>query len=151
MNKLPAYKSLSVVRSEPEAEVGSRAGEGAETAEPQLLTDLAHHFMVYIHHEAYKALCRYALEETGPRSKVKPHDLMIEALEDWFAKNGLNKCAGQGKTAGPPAAAQSCRATAQSWTFARFGGNRRVRRRMLTPRSLMPYAMGCRHNSGSRQ
>ena len=36
---------------------------------------------------AAKTLARYAVEQSGHRSKVKPHDLIISALEDWFQPN----------------------------------------------------------------
>ena len=38
---------------------------------------------------AAKTLARYAVEQSSHRSKVKPHDLIISALEDWFQKHGL--------------------------------------------------------------
>ena len=59
--------------------------------ESQLLRDVAAHIMVYIHPDAAKALATYALAQSGHRNKVRVHDLIIEALEDWFRKHGLRE------------------------------------------------------------
>jgi hypothetical protein len=42
--------------------------------------------MLYLHPAAAKALKRYALEQN-----VKVHDLLIEAVENWFQTHGLKE------------------------------------------------------------
>jgi len=46
----------------------------------------SHHLMVYVHPDAGKALKRYALDRN-----TKVHSLVIEALEEWFRRNGLRE------------------------------------------------------------
>ena len=41
---------------------------------------------LYLHPAARKALKRYAFEQD-----VKVHDLLLEAVEDWFRKHGLRE------------------------------------------------------------
>jgi hypothetical protein len=57
----------------------------------QHLKDVSAHLMLYLHHDAAKALQRYALEQSAPGRKVKVHDLLIEAVEDWFRNHGLRE------------------------------------------------------------
>jgi hypothetical protein len=45
--------------------------------------------MVYLHPEAAKAIDRYALEQSTHRRKVKPHDIMLEAIEMWLKSKGI--------------------------------------------------------------
>jgi len=54
------------------------------------LKEASAHRMVYLHPEAAKAIDRYALEQTTHRRKVKPHDIMIEAVEMWLKAKGIN-------------------------------------------------------------
>jgi hypothetical protein len=61
-------------------------GEGSQT-----LKDVSAHLMLYLHHDGAKALQRYALEQSAPGRKVKVHDLLIEAVEDWFRHHGLRE------------------------------------------------------------
>jgi hypothetical protein len=42
--------------------------------------------MLYIHPDASKALKRYALDQN-----TKVHDLLLEAVEDWFRRHGLRE------------------------------------------------------------
>ena len=41
---------------------------------------------LYLHPDARKALKRYALEQ-----ELKVHDLLLEAVEDWFRSHGLRE------------------------------------------------------------
>ena len=47
--------------------------------------------MLYLHPAAAKALQRYALDQSMPGRKVKVHDLLLEAVEDWFRRHGLRE------------------------------------------------------------
>ena len=67
---------------------------GVETPEgrvgrPRMLAtvrDTAKAYPVYLHPAAHKALKVYAAE-----SGRKMHDLMVEAVEEWFAKHGISQ------------------------------------------------------------
>jgi hypothetical protein len=48
--------------------------------------DTAKAYPVYLHPAAHKALKIYAAE-----SGRKMHDLMVEAVEEWFAKHGISQ------------------------------------------------------------
>src|SRR5690242_17747224 len=55
----------------------------------ELLRDVAQQFVVYLHPAAHKTIARYALEQSSHRNKVRPHDIIIEAIEDYFQRHGL--------------------------------------------------------------
>jgi hypothetical protein len=59
----------------------SRRGEGGRT-----LKEASAHLMLYLHPAAAKALKRYAVDQN-----VKVHDLLLEAVEDWFRRHGLRE------------------------------------------------------------
>lgn len=61
-----------------------------ERAAEESLKEASAHRMVYLHPEAAKAIDRYALEQTTHKRKVKPHDLMIEAVEMWLKSKGID-------------------------------------------------------------
>jgi hypothetical protein len=42
--------------------------------------------MLYLHPDAAKALKRYAVDQN-----TKVHDLLLEAVEDWFRRHGLRE------------------------------------------------------------
>ena len=50
------------------------------------LKEASAHLMMYLHPTAAKTLKRYALDQN-----VKVHDLLIEAVEDWFRAHGLKE------------------------------------------------------------
>lgn len=54
--------------------------------EGRTLKESSAHLMLYLHPAAAKALKRYALDQN-----VKVHDLLIEAVEDWFRAHGLKE------------------------------------------------------------
>lgn len=58
---------------------------------PQALKEVSAQLMLYIHPDAAKSLQRYALEQSAPGKKVKVHDLLIEAVEEWFRRHGLRE------------------------------------------------------------
>jgi hypothetical protein len=89
-----SYDGLTLGRQEPEvpppsttptpepvATVGARAGE--------LLKDVAQQYVLYLHPAAHKTIARYALEQSSYRNKVRPHDIIITAIEEYFERNGL--------------------------------------------------------------
>ena len=65
----------------------------------ELLRDIAQQYVIYLHPAAHKTIARYALEQSGHRNKVRPHDIIINAIEDFFEKHGL-----QGPVRAKPAA-----------------------------------------------
>jgi len=59
----------------------------APTPEPgRTLKDASAQLMLYLHPAAAKALKRYALDQN-----TKVHDLLLEAVEDWFRRHGLRE------------------------------------------------------------
>ncbi|HUB50107.1 MAG TPA: hypothetical protein VMB73_34480 [Acetobacteraceae bacterium] len=58
-----------------------RRGEGGRT-----LKEASAHLMLYVHPDAAKALKRYAVDQNA-----KVHDLLLEAVEDWFRRHGLRE------------------------------------------------------------
>jgi hypothetical protein len=56
------------------------------TLEGRTLKESSAHLMLYLHPAAAKALKRYALDQN-----VKVHDLLIEAVEEWFRTHGLKE------------------------------------------------------------
>ena len=56
-----------------------RRGDGGRT-----LKESSAHLMLYLHPDAAKALKRYAVDQNA-----KVHDLLLEAVEDWFRRHGL--------------------------------------------------------------
>jgi hypothetical protein len=90
MSKAPAAYPKLVDRPsrEPEREI-----EPEELPAPQrddLLVNVASSVLVYLSMEAHKALARYALDQTGLKAKVKTHDLILEAIQEWVDRKGLN-------------------------------------------------------------
>lgn len=57
-----------------------------ERAGRQTLKEASAHVMLYLNPSAVKALKRYALDQN-----VKVHDLLIEAVENWFQTHGLKE------------------------------------------------------------
>lgn len=58
-------------------------GTGGKT-----LREVAKTHLLYLHPSASKTLQRYAVDHSGT-TEVKVHDLLIEAVQDWFDKHGL--------------------------------------------------------------
>ena len=50
------------------------------------LKEASAHLMLYVHPDASKALKRYALDQN-----TKVHELLLEAVEDWFRRHGLRE------------------------------------------------------------
>lgn len=77
------------------AEPGGRTAEHPvplpNHPEAHLVKQRAQQVMIYMRPEAHKALNRYALEQTTFRNKIKPHDLLVEAVQEWFDKHGLRE------------------------------------------------------------
>jgi hypothetical protein len=69
------------------AEASTPLGEAAGDSE--LLRDVAHQTMMYLHTEGVRALDEYALAKSTLHRKIKRHDLILEAIEEWAAKRGI--------------------------------------------------------------
>jgi len=68
----------------PEPEEG-RGGE----SETQLLKSISWQTMLYLDFEAVRMLDEQALARSTLKHKMKRHDLIIEALEEWAEKRGI--------------------------------------------------------------
>ena len=78
-------------RREPEPD----GGEG------ELLRDVAARFIVYVSPEFHKAVIQYAVSQSGFRTKVKPHDICVQALEEWARTHGITAPVRAKETAPP--------------------------------------------------
>ncbi len=85
--------------AEPSAKPEPASEMGRQEPASELLRDIAQQYVVYLHPAAHKTIARYALEQSGHRNKVRPHDIIISAIEDFFEKHGL-----QGPVRAKPAA-----------------------------------------------
>jgi hypothetical protein len=94
-----SYDNLILGSQEANAEPSAKPEMGRQEPASELLRDIAQQYVVYLHPAAHKTIARYALEQSGHRNKVRPHDIIISAIEDFFEKHGL-----QGPVRAKPAA-----------------------------------------------
>lgn len=84
-----SYDHLSigpVAEKEPPPSPRSFKTAAPGAAAKKTMRDDAAPVTLYLHPEARKALKRYALEQD-----LKVHDLLLEAVEDWFRSHGLQE------------------------------------------------------------
>ena len=67
----------SPLRSESEPQQAARLRERAQA------------YMVYVNPEAAKTIAEFALARSSFRNKVKAHDVWLQAMEEFFERNGL--------------------------------------------------------------
>jgi hypothetical protein len=89
------YENLTLVRPAAVSPPGAMAEPASTPQAPTipdegLLTEVSHQTVVYYSPEAYKAISRYALEQSGHRNKMKLHDLWILAMQEFCDRKGLN-------------------------------------------------------------
>lgn len=92
----PSYAkfALEAVKADnPAPDVGGTGAEAdkslvKEGATGKTLRQVAKTHLLYLHPAASKQLQRYAVDQSG-HAEVKVHDLLIEAVQDWFDKHGL--------------------------------------------------------------
>lgn len=84
----PSYAQMTLAPVTPGGPVADavtvaphRREEGGRT-----LKEASAHLMLYLHPDAAKALKRYAVDQN-----TKVHDLLLEAVEDWFRRHGLRE------------------------------------------------------------
>jgi len=53
------------------------------------LRERAQAYMVYVNPEAAKTIAEFALARSSFRNKVKAHDVWLQAMEEFFERNGL--------------------------------------------------------------
>jgi hypothetical protein len=89
------YGNLTVIKdSVPENEQTSietppLAEQGPVPKDGEYLKDIAQSILLYISPEAHKQLLLYSVEQSSHRNRVRVHDCIIEALENWFREKGL--------------------------------------------------------------
>jgi hypothetical protein len=86
MAKPISYKRLDIGAPVEEREVGPRP---PESVEGNRLRERAQAYMVYVDPEAAKTIAQYALTKSSFRHKVKAHDIWLQAMEEFFERNGL--------------------------------------------------------------
>jgi hypothetical protein len=93
MRKPLTYDNLAIGEDEAAKIPAPAAIEPAEvspaTADSELLRDVAHQTMMYLHADGVRALDEYALAKSSLHRKVKRHDLIVEAIEEWAEKRGI--------------------------------------------------------------
>ncbi len=90
MARKPPAPSYAGMALEPVAAAETRPPEPITVIPPRppgrTLKESSAPQMLYLHPAAAKALKRYALDNNS-----KVHDLLLEALEDWFRRHGLRE------------------------------------------------------------
>jgi hypothetical protein len=86
-----SYDHLTIVDEEPsKPQPTVEAPQApAQTADSELLRDISHQTMLYLHVEGVRALDEYALAKSTLHHKIKRHDVILEAIEEWAAKRGI--------------------------------------------------------------
>ena len=93
-----SYDNLTIVEDEqPKAAppAAPQINEADQAATPQamgdseLLRDISHQTMLYLHVDGVRALDEYALAQSTLHKKIKRHDLILEAIEEWAGKRGM--------------------------------------------------------------
>jgi hypothetical protein len=85
-----SYDALNIgpvsARQQPPAALPAPPPTARPARANRTLRDEAAPVTLYLHRDARKALKRYAFEQD-----VKVHDLLLEAVEDWFRSHGLRE------------------------------------------------------------
>src|SRR5438309_8425862 len=98
MAKPVSYRNLEIRgRNEiqpPEPVAPSKPAPPASRPEQQIpeaarLRERAQAYMVYVNPEAAKTIAEFALARSSFRNKVKAHDVWLQAMEEFFERNGL--------------------------------------------------------------
>jgi hypothetical protein len=76
----------------------------APARDSQLLKDVSAQVVFYMSGDCHKALMRYAVEKSTLHGRVKVHDLMCEALQEWVDRKGLNVTVRARRKSGNPSA-----------------------------------------------
>jgi len=84
----PSYAGMTLQPAAADAEVRSTDPSNGIPPRPpgRTLKEASAPHMIYLHPAAAKALKRYAIDQN-----TKVHDLLLEALEDWFRRHGLRE------------------------------------------------------------
>jgi hypothetical protein len=85
--KAATYEHLSVVDQAPEPEPEDLP---APARDVELLKDISAQVVLYMSAECHKALMRFSVEKSVLHGRVKVHDLLCEALQEWVDRKGLN-------------------------------------------------------------
>jgi hypothetical protein len=87
-----SYDHLTIVDDEPPKPAAPAEPPPAspiQTAESELLRDISHQTMLYLHVDGVRALDEYALAKSTLHRKIKRHDVILEAIEEWATKRGI--------------------------------------------------------------
>jgi hypothetical protein len=99
MAKPPSYRNLDISGRDITGREEAQQQQPEPTPEPPLrpepegqggrLRERAQAYMVYVNPEAAKTIAEYALARSSFRNKVKAHDVWLQAMEEFFERNGL--------------------------------------------------------------
>jgi hypothetical protein len=86
-----SYDNLTILEEVPPTPAASvvTPATPVQTADSDLLRDISHQTMLYLHVDGVKALDEYALAKSTLHHKIKRHDVILEAIEEWAAKRGI--------------------------------------------------------------
>jgi hypothetical protein len=87
MAKRVSYQNLDMGRREEEPEIPQQPEP--EIIDGHRMRERAQAYMVYVHPQASKTIAEYALAKSSFRNKVKAHDVWLQAMEEFFERNGL--------------------------------------------------------------
>jgi hypothetical protein len=87
-----SYENLAIIEdaAAPTRPAVELPAESASAVDSELLRDVAHQTMMYLHPDGVKALDEYALAKSTLHQKIKRHDLIIDAIEFWAKSHGIN-------------------------------------------------------------
>ncbi len=89
MRKPLSYDNLAIVEDGTPPQLQTVEPSQATETDSDLLRDIAHQTMMYLHVDGVKALDEYALAKSTLHRKIKRHDLILEAIEEWASKRGI--------------------------------------------------------------
>jgi hypothetical protein len=89
MAKPISYKRLDIGAPVERHDAQEEPSQQSDSAEGNRLRERAQAYMVYVDPEAAKTIAQYALTKSSFRHKVKAHDIWLQAMEEFFERNGL--------------------------------------------------------------
>jgi hypothetical protein len=85
------YDNLAWVDREAAAPESNPETEAAVSApESNLLRVMAHQTMLYLNFEAVRAIDELALAQSRLHHKVKRHDIIVDAIQEYLGKRGIS-------------------------------------------------------------
>jgi hypothetical protein len=87
------YEKLAWTDREAESVQPAESAASTEIApapDSNLLRDMAHQTMLYLNFEAVRAIDELALAQSRLHHKVKRHDIIVDAIQEYLGRRGIN-------------------------------------------------------------